>query len=112
MDQPDLEHRKRQSLTRTDLRAWQDERLCWLLQELTTNPFYQDKFQQAELTMAQLRGVSELNRLSFTTKEELAADQLAHPPYGQLLTYPLTQYRYLHQTSGTTGRALHGAVLA
>ncbi len=106
MDQSDLEHRKRQSLTRTDLRAWQDERLRWVLRELTTNPFYQQKFQQAGLTMAQVQSVSDLKNLSFTTKEELAADQLAHPPYGQLLTYPLTQYQYLHQTSGTTGRAL------
>src|SRR5262249_32640011 len=34
---------------------------------------------------------------------ELAADQLAGPPYGTNLTYPVARYSRLHQTSGTTG---------
>ena len=42
----------------------------------------------------------------FTTKAEIVADQLAHPPYGSNLTYPLERYRRLHQTSGTTGTPL------
>ena len=106
MDQPDLEHHKRQSMTRTDLHAWQDERLRSLWRELATNKFYQEKFRQAGLVMTEVRGAADLHRLSFTTKDELVAEQLAHPPYGRLLTYPLARYRYLHQTSGTTGRPL------
>lgn len=38
----------------------------------------------------------------FTTKAELAADQVEHPPYGSNLTYPLARYCRLHQTSGTS----------
>ncbi len=45
-------------------------------------------------------------QLPFTTKEELLADQAAHPPYGYLLTYPLEHYTRLHQTSGTRGAPL------
>ncbi|HSO76032.1 MAG TPA: AMP-binding protein, partial [Blastocatellia bacterium] len=41
-----------------------------------------------------------------TTKSELVEDQSAHPPFGRFLTYPIEQYRYFHQTSGTTGRPL------
>jgi phenylacetate-CoA ligase len=89
-----------------DVRAWQDGKLRTLLRELGTNPFYQEKFAAAGLTMSDVRGFSDLARLPFTTKSELAAEQLAHPPYGRLLTYPLSHYRYLHQTSGTTGRSL------
>lgn len=44
----------------------------------------------------------EFCRLPFTTKAELAADQLAHPPYGSNLTYQQSEYVRLHQTSGTT----------
>ena len=78
---------------RTHLREWQDERLRALLHELDTNLFYRDKFNAAGFTMAEVRGVSDLDRLPFTTKNELAAEQLAHPPYGRLLTYPLSHYR-------------------
>ena len=45
-------------------------------------------------------------RLPFTTKEELLANQTEHPPYGELLTYPLDRYTRLHQTSGTKGAPL------
>ena len=34
------------------------------------------------------------------------ADQLAHPPYGTNLTFPLERYTRFHQTSGTTGTPL------
>ncbi|HMV49236.1 MAG TPA: phenylacetate--CoA ligase family protein, partial [Blastocatellia bacterium] len=56
--------------------------------------------------MAELRSLEALRALPFTTKAELAAEQQQHPSYGRLLTYPISDYRYLHQTSGTTGNAL------
>src|SRR5688572_5704351 len=95
-----------QSANRAQLRSWQDERLRWLLLELSTNPFYQEKFRSAGMKMSEARGVADLSALPFTTKSELVAEQFEHPPYGRLLTYPLSRYRYLHQTSGTTGRPL------
>lgn len=79
---------------------------CALLAELATNQFYLEKFRLAGLSMAELRGADDAGALPFTTKSELAAEQDQHPPYGRLLTYPLARYRYLHQTSGTTGRPL------
>ena len=102
----DFDYRGLRSSSRAQLRAWQDERLRSLLSELATNQFYQEKFGFAGIKMTEARGVSDLNGLPFTTKSELAAEQLKHPPYGRLLTYPLARYRYLHQTSGTTGRPL------
>src|SRR5262249_10659580 len=39
-------------------------------------------------------------------KAELCADQQAHPPHGEGLTYPLDRYCRLHQTSGTSGQPL------
>jgi len=80
----------------------QNERLGCLLLELTGNRFYQEKFRVAGIEMSGVRSAEDLKRLPFTTKSELIADQVASPPYGRLLTYPLERYRYLHQTSGTT----------
>jgi phenylacetate-CoA ligase len=49
----------------------------------------------------------DLATVPFTTKAELAADQVEHPPYGSNLTFPLARYCRLHQTSGTSsGRPL------
>jgi phenylacetate-CoA ligase len=36
----------------------------------------------------------------------LIADQEGQPPYGQILTYPVSRYCRLYQTSGTLGRPL------
>jgi phenylacetate-CoA ligase len=53
-----------------------------------------------------IRGLEDLSQLPFTTKAELSAAQAEHPPYGDLPTFPLDRYRYLHRTSGTSGRPL------
>ena len=45
-------------------------------------------------------------RMPFTTKAELIADQLAHPPFGTNLTFPLACYTRFNQTSGTSGEPL------
>ncbi len=52
-------------------------------------------------------GLEDYARLvPFTTKQELASDQVSHPPFGTNLTYPLDDYIRFHQTSGTTGQPL------
>ncbi len=77
-----------------------------LIGALRTNPFYAGKLAGTGL----LEGVASLAefgaRCPFTTKAELVADQLAHPPYGTNLTFPLERYTRCHQTSGSTGNPL------
>ncbi len=51
---------------------------------------------------AKVGGERRFDRLPFTTKAELAADQSAHPPYGSNRTRPPDCYTRLHQTSGTS----------
>ena len=78
----------------------QRERLARMLPAVTrSNPFYRTKLG----ANASVDGWSEL---PFTMKEELSADQAAHPPFGSNLTYPPGRYTRLHQTSGTTGTPL------
>jgi phenylacetate-CoA ligase len=88
-----------QHLSRPDLLRLQRERLAaHFAAILPHNPFYASKFAGADL--------GSFAQLPFTTKAELLADQLAHPPFGTNLTYPLTRYSRYNQTSGTSGRPL------
>ena len=91
-----------------ELRTAQFERLKSLLAEiLPGNRFYAEKFAAAGIRLGDLRSFEDLSRLPFTCKNELAANQEAHPPYGTALSYPVEKYSRLHQTSGTsTGRPL------
>ncbi len=80
-----------------DIRAAQLERLGAGIESLLQgNRFYQ----------ARLHRVStwdDFERLPLTTKDEITADQHAHPPFGTNLTFPIDRYSRLHQTSGTSG---------
>jgi phenylacetate-CoA ligase len=67
--------------------------------------FYEEKL-LADKASLPLRSLDDLARFPFTTKQELAVDQELHPLFGSNLTYPLSEYVRLHQTSGTTGRPM------
>lgn len=71
-----------------------------------SNRFYQRKLAAADALGGFLSLEAFRARMPFTTKAELALDQLEHPPYGTALTYPLERYVRFHQTSGTSGRPL------
>jgi phenylacetate-CoA ligase len=79
------------------LRAVQLERLRTGLREvLKGNEFWRSRLTEVE-------SWDDFERLPLTRKDELVADQLAHPPFGTNLTYPLERYVRMHQTSGSSG---------
>ena len=71
-----------------------------------TNRFYTEKFRAAGVSLSEIRSLDDLARLPLTTKQELASDQAASPPWGTAHTEPLTRYTRYHQTSSTTGQPL------
>jgi phenylacetate-CoA ligase len=74
---------------------------------LEGNEFYKRKLKAAGISSAaDISTMEDYRRLPFTTKAELAADQLNVPPYGTNLTFDRNQYSRVHQTSGTTGLPL------
>jgi phenylacetate-CoA ligase len=94
-------------LDRTALTQLQRERWHVLRDEiLPQNAFYARKLAAASLTSTNLRMLEDPRQLPFTTKADLLADQAGSPPYGRILTWPVSRYVRLHQTSGTTGRPL------
>lgn len=72
---------------------------------LPRNSFYARKFLQYQDALT-LEHLQDFSNLPFTTKYELVEDQTMNPPFGNNLTYPLSHYVRLHQTSGTTGHPL------
>src|SRR5262249_48268510 len=91
-----------ETLDRASLRVLQLRRVQALLEEiLPRNAFYTSKLGPHRA----IGSWDDFCRLPFTTKAEIAADQLQRPPYGSNLTYERARYVKLHQTSGTTGKA-------
>ena len=89
------------------VRRQQGERLEAMLAEVgARNAFYRRRLAAANVRPGELRAPEDLARLPLLTKGDLVQDQLAHPPYGTFLTYPVDRYVRLHQTSGTTGRPM------
>ncbi len=90
-----------------ELAQLHQQRLHQLLEKIFPgNRFYARKFAEAGLSPMDLQSSADWQRLPFTTKAEILADQQQFPPYGQLLTCQLDRYRRLHQTSGSMGQPL------
>jgi phenylacetate-CoA ligase len=92
-----------ETLDAAGIRAHQRKQLDEMLGELRAkNPFYRRKLDGCQFDLTG----DPLDRLPFTTRAELEADQLANPPYGTNLTYPVSAYSRYCQTSGTGGRPM------
>lgn len=91
-------------LGRAELEALQLQKFRQMVDELSGNRFYGEKFREHDL--AGVASMDDLRRLPFTTKDEITTDQRDVPPYGTNLSYPLARYTRLHQTSGTSGLRL------
>jgi phenylacetate-CoA ligase len=86
-----------------ELGTLQRAKLAAMLEDvLATNAFYRAKLSHVRFNAK----ADPLERLPFTTRQEVEQDQLAHRPFGTNLTYPLEKYCRFHQTSGTGGRAV------
>jgi len=76
----------------------QDRLLCELMHKLATNPVYREKFASSGICPQDIKGVADLPKLPFTTKEELRQ----HYPFG-LQIAPDKEVVRVHSSSGTTG---------
>lgn len=81
----------------------QDPRLAARIERvLETSPFYQRKVGHWRKPL----DPADLTSLPFTTREELQADQAAHPPFGSYLACNPARIARVHRTSGSRGRPL------
>lgn len=93
-------------MERSQIRERQWAGLRELLTHVAGNPFWKSKWETAGIDPGEIRSLDDLRRLPFTTKQELATDQLQNPPYGSFATGSGEPFVRMHQTSGTTGAPL------
>ena len=91
-------------IDRARLRSNQWRKLRSVLLSVTAaDGFYAHKFQASGVHVSSMNGVEDfIQQVPFTTKAELLADRLEHPPFGTHLTQPLENYTRFCQTSGTS----------
>lgn len=93
---PDVE-----TLPRPRLEELQSKRLARLAEYCYKQvPLYRAKFDEAGLSPQDIRSVADLEKLPFTTKDDLREAY----PFG-LFAMPITDIVRIHASSGTTGRA-------
>lgn len=93
--QPEIE-----TASQEQIRAWQDERLAKQVKHVYDNvAMYRERMDELGIKPEDIKGVEDLHKLPFTTKDDLR-DQY---PYG-LLAKPLSDCVRIQSTSGTTGR--------
>jgi phenylacetate-CoA ligase len=93
---------KHEKMPRKDLERLQLERLQARVKEVYEKvPFYRRAFKEKGITPADLRSLSDLAKLPFTSKVDFRDNY----PYG-LMAVPLEQVVRIHSSSGTTGKPI------
>ena len=93
--QPEIECASREQIL-----AWQNERLVKQVRNVWDNvPYYRKKMEEKGLTPDDIKGVADLHKLPFVTKDDLREAY----PYG-LVARPLKDCVRIQSTSGTTGK--------
>ena len=89
-----------ETASREQLKQWQDERLVNQVKHVWENvPYYRKKMEDKGVTPDDIKGIEDLHKLPFVTKDDLREGY----PYG-LLAKPLKDCVRIHSTSGTTGK--------
>lgn len=92
-------------LTREELQALQLRRLDRQIARLWRNGFYRDAWAAAGLEPGTgVAGLDDLRRFPVVAKEDILADQEAHPPYGRRLAVDPRHVFEITLSSGTSGR--------
>ncbi len=91
---------KEETMSLEEKRALQGKRLIDTVNRVYDKvPFYRKKMQEMGLEPGDIRGIDDLSKLPFTTKQDLRD----HYPYG-LFAAPMEEVVRIHASSGTTGK--------
>ncbi len=89
-----------EKLSRSEMESLQSERLVKLVSYVYNNvAFYKNKMDSIKLKPSDIKGVRDLEKLPFTTKDDLRDNY----PYG-LFACPKSDIVRIHASSGTTGK--------
>jgi phenylacetate-CoA ligase len=97
-------NRKFETMGPDELRSIQQEKFLRQLEYLWEKSlFYQKKFKEHGIERGDIRGLTDLQRLPFTEKDELRKSQEEYPPLGLHCAAPMKDVIRIHSSSGTTG---------
>ena len=91
-------HPEMETLSRPEIEKLQLERLQKTIRQCMRSAFYKRRFEEAGLRPEDIRSLDDLQKIPFTTKQDLRDNY----PFG-LSAVPLEQVVRLHSSSGTTG---------
>lgn len=91
-------HPEFEKLTRSEIEALQTERLKKTVRQCMNSEFYRRRFAESHIDPDDIRSLSDLSRIPFTTKQDLRDSY----PFG-MSAEPLSRVVRLHSSSGTTG---------
>ena len=91
-------HPELETLDRQGIEALQLERLQKTVKHCMNSPFYKKRFEENGLTPESIRSLEDLQKIPFTTKQDLRDNY----PFG-IASVPLEKAVRLHSSSGTTG---------
>lgn len=91
-------HPEFEKLTRSEIEALQTERLKKTVRQCMNSEFYRRRFAESHIDPDDIRSLSDLSRIPFTTKQDLRDSY----PFG-MSAVPLSRVVRLHSSSGTTG---------
>lgn len=91
---------KEETIGLEEKRKLQSDRLVYTVNRVYKNvPFYQKKMVEMGIEPGDIKGIDDINKLPFTTKQDLRDNY----PYG-LFAVPMEDVVRIHASSGTTGR--------
>ncbi len=91
----------KECMSRDEIQTLQSARLVKVVDRVYHNvPFYRKKMQEIGLEVGDIRGIEDLEKLPFTTKNDLRDNY----PFG-LFAVPQSEIVRIHASSGTTGKA-------
>lgn len=91
---------KEETLSRDEMNCLQSKRLVDMVGRVYENvPFYKKKMDHEGIEVGDIRGIEDLDKLPFTTKQDLRDNY----PYG-MFAVPMKQVVRVHASSGTTGQ--------
>lgn len=102
-----LWHPEIETMERERLRTLQGERLCEQVSYVyERSAFYRRKFGEVGLEPGDIRGLEDIRKLPFVSKDELRRSQDESPPIGAHVCARPEEIAWLPSTSGTTGTPL------
>lgn len=94
-------NKEKECMSRDELTAIQSESLVKLVDYVYNNAtYYREKMQKIGLLPSDIKGIEDIEKLPFTTKDDLRDNY----PFG-LFTVPKKDIVRIHASSGTTGKA-------